>query len=240
MRPDIVPGAVSRERAVGPPWHAPHALGVAARRSAGAGALSPSFCPKHRDSTEASCNSTRDASRSLPPRDDLDRQPDRHEGVRTAVGAEWTFLSIPAADCRRPRHPRIHRPGPQLDDPSQAGARARPAWLPDLQRLLRKRTGTSPRQQRVSVSHDRSFVRGCASTGSYKRWPTAELTFIVESAYDQYQSLMDFGCRQAHSLPATHVKGESQRVRPVRNTAGVAYRVGHTRALDERTEQQEV
>jgi len=78
------------------------------------------------------------------------------------------------------------------------------------------------------------------ATGSYKRWPTAELTFIVESAYDQYQSLMDIGCRQAHSLPATHVKGESQRVRPVRNTAGVAYRVGHTRALDERTEQQEV
>jgi len=36
-------------------------------------------------------------------------------------------------------------------------------------------------------------------------------SFIVRSADDQYQSLMDFGRRVAHSLPATRVKGGSQR-----------------------------
>jgi hypothetical protein len=60
------------------------------------------------------------------------------------------------------------------------------------------------------------------------------------SGPDQYESLMDFGLGEAHSPPATRVKGRSQRDGPVRNTPAVAYRVGNTRALDGRTEQQEV
>ena len=46
--------------------------------------------------------------------------------------------------------------------------------------------------------------RRCTGAAPQLSWP-----FLVQSARNRYQSLMDFGCARAHSLPATRVKGGS-------------------------------
>jgi hypothetical protein len=121
--------------------------------------------------------------------------------------------------ARRSRDGNVIEPE-DLRLPNGAATSCQPATLPASKLSVVERgddSAGSPRNaleqvrgSNASASHERSFVRGCASTASYRRWPTAELAFIVQG-HDRYQSLIDFGCGEAHSLPATRVKGESQR-----------------------------
>ena len=94
---------LSRLRAVGPPRQAPHALGVAGRRSAGAGALPRRVLSEGPEATRrAPATASRDAGRLLPSRDDLDRQPARDERVpRWRRRPLDVSLGPRAQSCRR-------------------------------------------------------------------------------------------------------------------------------------------
>ena len=120
---------LSRLRAFGPPRHAPHALGVAGRRSAGAGAVPRRFLSERPEATRrAPATAPRDAGGLLPSRDDFDRQPGRDERVpRWRRRPLDVSLGPRAQAAEGSRHRGIHRPAAQSDDPAHAGARARPA-----------------------------------------------------------------------------------------------------------------
>ena len=48
---------------------------------------------------------------------------------RASVGAQWTLFRTPAERFRRSRHPGVHRPRAQSDDPIYARAQAGPGDL---------------------------------------------------------------------------------------------------------------
>ena len=159
MRADIVPGAVFPDYELSDHrGDAPHALGVAGSRSAGAGALPRRLLSKRREATRrAPATPSRNAGGVLPPRDHLDRQPARDERVPLRRRRPLDVSLGPRAQAAEgSRHRGIHRPGSQSDDPSHAGARARPACLQDLQRLLVLRPadggGAAPRPARRAAS----------------------------------------------------------------------------------------
>ena len=103
---------LSRLRAFGPPRQAPHALGVAGRRSAGAGALPRRLLSERQETTRrAPATPSRDAGRLLPSRDDLDRQPARDERVPRRRRRPLDVSLGPRAQAAEgSRHRGIHRP----------------------------------------------------------------------------------------------------------------------------------
>jgi hypothetical protein len=70
-------------------------------------------------------------------------------------------------------------------------------------------TSATEAATRLGLSRTQLYTR-LRKHGLERATAKTELAFTLQSAYDRYQSLMDFGCGEAHSLPATRVKGGSQ------------------------------
>jgi hypothetical protein len=104
MRPDVVPGALSREHELSD--HRGMRRTLSELQGGDPLVLVPpcgGFCPKDRRQHEGLLQPPpRDAGRLLPPRDDLDRQRHRDQWVSyCSRGPGGRFSRTPAAECRR-------------------------------------------------------------------------------------------------------------------------------------------
>jgi len=104
MRPDVVPGALSREYELSD--HRGMRRTLSELQGGDPLVLVPpcrGFCPKDRRQHEGLLQPPqRDAGRLLPPRDDLDRQRHRDQWVSyCSRGPGGRFSRTPAAECRR-------------------------------------------------------------------------------------------------------------------------------------------